>query len=96
MNISDLPEYYECEEFELIVNDNKVWINNATGLIGRFSPRGIDIHTGGECIACKTGEADFEKFVELMKEHHQIDLSTLTKRQPPIGWVERLRREGLL
>jgi hypothetical protein len=77
MKISDMPTYYCDERFELIYQDGRVWINNETGLIGRFGPKGIDVHADGECLDCKTGTADFNVFANLMFEKHGIDLSHL-------------------
>ncbi len=59
-----------------------VWVNGASGLLGRFGRNGIDIHrpaseqqTKGECLFCtheKTTPADWEMFVRGMQTHHGI------------------------
>ncbi len=66
-----------------ITSDGKsVWVNGSEGLLGRFGPNGIDVHqpataqlTGGECLHCshaRTTRADWDVFVQKMKEHWGI------------------------
>jgi len=66
----------ETKLFQVECDGRTLWVNSATegGLLGRFSPMGIDVHTKGTCLACKTGETSFTYFAQLMKQHHDIDV----------------------
>jgi hypothetical protein len=79
-----------------------VWINDESGLIGRFGPRGIDIHqtvtnqlaSGKECLFCThepTNEKDWDTFVLKMKELYSIDVPLEHK---PLFLRESLVRTG--
>jgi hypothetical protein len=69
---------------EILSAANAVWVNDATGhCIGRFGRLGIDVHHpvavqlehGGQCQACthgRTTEAEWQRFRQLMWEHHQV------------------------
>ena len=45
MRVSDLSEYWCCDRFEVVRRGERVWVNGYTGLMGRFGPRGIDVHS---------------------------------------------------
>lgn len=64
-----------------------VWVNNDRGYcIGRFSAKGIDVHTTGQdthCLYCEVGVAPFAShpdhgqwlvFIAKMKEHYDVDV----------------------
>jgi hypothetical protein len=57
-----------------------VWINGATSLLGRFGPRGVDVHTDSLCDDCKTGEPDWEHFKAKMLEVHGV--TVIDRYQP--------------
>lgn len=81
LNISDLPNYYLCKKFELKVDRDRLWINNGTGLIARFSSRGVDIHRDGLCVSCNTKELKtFNYFVAELNRIHGIDLNSLKNK----------------
>jgi hypothetical protein len=75
MESTELPKYFANDSFEIIQEDARVWINDCTGLIGRYNSRtGIDIHSDGTCNNCKTGASSFDEFAQKMLSIHQIDL----------------------
>lgn len=77
-------------DFEVVTSANRetVWVNASDGsCIGRFSRRfGIDVHNTAEaqihdgtpqCLYCthRPGTPDdWQRFIQKMREHHQIDL----------------------
>lgn len=82
MNSNEVVEYFANKKIEIRQNGGRVWVNNSSGLIGRYNPdRGIDIHTDSTCNDCRKGAHDFDEFVEGMILHHQIDLRRFTKPQ---------------
>lgn len=61
-----------------------LWINGPSGLLGRFSPLGIDIHTEGQCVDCKTGTPDFDAFAANLQIVHGIDVLPF---RSALGWL---------
>jgi hypothetical protein len=83
MLFSQLPDYYDCDRFELSKCTDRVWINDPTGLIGRFNSTGMDVHVKGQCVTCTAkGKPDFKVFVQQMKAVHGIDLTLIKKPLP--------------
>lgn len=61
--------------YEVETDGRTLWINGPI-LLGRFSRQGVDVHVDGMCIAGSCSPVpDWDKFVELMKHHHDIDPS---------------------
>ncbi len=66
-----------------------VWVNGAGSCLGRFGRNGIDIHRAlgeqqelGECLHCtheETNAADWDIFVEKMKDHYNIKVASKYK-----------------
>jgi hypothetical protein len=82
MQSTNLPSYFTNDNFEVIQVDGKVWINNRTGLIGRYHPiTGMDIHTDNTCDDCRAGVVDFDAFVTGIMAKHQIDLTKLNNNR---------------
>ncbi|AXQ69329.1 hypothetical protein HOU02_gp396 [Caulobacter phage CcrBL9] len=75
------------EHYDVVVSHDTVWVNDAVGMcIGRFGPRGIDVHAtaqdqleGAHCLACAKRTADVDQdwsfFVDNMLTHHRIKLT---------------------
>lgn len=69
---------------DITSDDRTVWVNGATGLLGRFGKMGIDIHRplteqqeSGECLFCThepTTAEDWDVFVVKMKELYGVDV----------------------
>jgi hypothetical protein len=64
-------------EYEIQADGDRVWINTADGMVGRFSKRGIDVHGEGHCApgGCEPGPCGvphWERFKAKMWEHHGI------------------------
>lgn len=82
MNWEDLPPYFINSKFEFICNGQTIWVNGQTGLIARYTKKGlIDIH-GREstCIHCSTTKThSLCEFFSLLEEYHGIKYSDLTK-----------------
>ena len=81
--------------FEVIYGSHAVWINDATGCLGRFGAAGIDLHNtkaagAKECLFC-THEAvklsDWPRFVDAMIKFHGIDI----RDQPVPRWLSETR-----
>jgi hypothetical protein len=78
------PESPDVEEplHDITTDGRTVWVNGEGGLLGRFGPRGIDVHrpmgeqsANGECLYCThshTSAADWDTFVAKMAEHFSI------------------------
>lgn len=66
---------YDNGKYQVETNGDTLWINTHT-MLGRFSPRGSDVHVGGECRpdTC-TSKPSWHHFVKGMKKHHNIDVS---------------------
>ena len=68
-----------------VTSDGKtVWVNSATGCLGRFGRFGIDIHTRDTtgCLHCTHGivsDDDWEVFKEKMLEHHGVLVGDIYK-----------------
>jgi hypothetical protein len=79
--------HVETAEYEITTNGATVWVNGATGLLGRFGIHGIDIHRKleeqsekGQCLFCThetTTGHDWMTFVAKMKEFHGIEVPVL-------------------
>lgn len=65
---------YECDDYIVDCDGDTLWINGAQ-MLGRFSPRGSDVHVDGYCCpdTC-TPNAYWPHFAEKMAEHHGIDV----------------------
>jgi len=62
---------------ELSTDGRTVWVNGSHGgMIGRFSPRGIDVHGADDvhCLDCRPApkENPWRAFAESMLEHHHV------------------------
>lgn len=69
---------------EITTDGTTVWVNGLYGLLGRFSPRGMDIHGDPRkeihCLDCgPLPENPWEHFVKGMVEHHKINVPTKYK-----------------
>ena len=71
-------------DYEICADGRVVWINDATGLIGRFSRNGIDVHVNGQCkgASCvkgpftpKTGAEAWFSFKVKMLELHSVKVA---------------------
>ena len=73
---------------DITTDGTSVWVNDSTGhCLGRFSPRGVDVHTDakkqlageGECLYCTHPPTppDWTAFVEAMRRHHRIEIATV-------------------
>lgn len=68
-------------ELFLIETDGRVvWVNGQHGLLGRFSPTGIDVHVNGKCKddSCVTEYCTpkhWRDFQQKMMIHHGIDVA---------------------
>ena len=68
-------------EFEITTDGITVWVNGPGVCIGRFGPRGVDVHRSaeeqmagmGQCLDCRE-EPDWSSFVASMKEHHGVEV----------------------
>ena len=79
--------HVETATYEITTNGTTVWVNGATGLLGRFGIHGIDIHRKleeqsekGQCLFCThetTTGHDWMTFVAKMKELHGIEVPVL-------------------
>ena len=67
-------------------DERTLWVNGAA-MLGRFSPMGVDVHTDGECVGCKTGDPDFEAFAVAMLREHNIDVTPFRSERP---WLPRI------
>ncbi|UTU07985.1 hypothetical protein CcrC1_gp299 [Caulobacter phage C1] len=75
------------QDYDVVVSHDTVWVNDAVGMcIGRFGPRGVDVHAnaqdqleGAHCLACCKRTAnphgDWGFFVNNMLNHHRIQLT---------------------
>ena len=71
------------DPYEITTDGKTVWINDATGLIGRFSRLGIDVHVDGQCrgdscvkgpFNSETGPAAWDAFKEKMLALHGVQV----------------------
>lgn len=66
-------------QYQIITTADGIWINHDSGLIGRFSRRGLDIHTlYNTCLDCKskfTTPEDWLFFKNRIMELYSIDLA---------------------
>lgn len=71
--------------YEIETDGKTMWINGPI-LLGRFSKQGVDVHVNGQCMpgSC-SAEPDWEKFVELMIRHHNIDPSPFKEH---LTWIQ--------
>ena len=70
-----MTRIYSGPLYEVTTDGKTLWVNGPV-LLGRFSPLGVDVHVDCQCVAGSCGpEPDWDRFVELMKEHHDIDVS---------------------
>jgi len=67
--------------YEIRTDGRTVWINATDGLIGRFSPLGIDVHANPgsheHCLDCRSVKQlvdPWAVFVLSMREHHNVVL----------------------
>jgi hypothetical protein len=75
MKSTQLPKHFESDNIEIIQDGGRVWINDHTGLIGRYnSHTGANIYLEGTCDWCEAGESSFDEFAQKMLSIHQIDL----------------------
>jgi hypothetical protein len=67
---------FERDGLQIECDGKTLWVNGLHGAIGRFSPRGVDVHNheNNACIGCGP-VPDWEGFVEEMQKHHGIDVS---------------------
>lgn len=75
------------QDYDVDVSRDTVWVNDAVGMcIGRFGPRGIDVHAtakdqinGAHCLACAHRSDDPDRdwgfFVDNMRLHHAVILT---------------------
>lgn len=66
---------------EVTSNGTTVWVNGPLAALGRFGPRGIDVHNaeGTGCLHCTHGATtlkDWDTFVEDMKQYHDVDVES--------------------
>lgn len=80
----DYEPIEDMNEFEILVGDRAVWINDSFGCLGRFGVMGIDVHRKlddqhlGQCLDCthaKVNPQDWTRFQSSMMTHHGVDLS---------------------
>lgn len=80
--------------YEVLYGHRAVWVNNASGCLGRFGVFGIDVHRTIEeqslghapCLYCTHARVtldDWRRFKAAMLEFHHIDLSD----QPAPVWL---------
>jgi len=80
--------------FEIVYGHRAVWINDATGCLGRLGVHGIDVHStienqvagAPQCLFCThgtVGPTDWPKFIDAMLEFHRIDI----RSQPLPVWL---------
>lgn len=82
--------------FDIRSDGTTVWVDGLDGSLGRFGPRGSDVHrTGaeqaaglGHCLACST-TPDWIEFIKAMREHHGCVISGL--HEP--AWSRESRME---
>ena len=69
--------------YQIDVGHNEtIWVNSATGCVGRFGRMGVDIHRepmaqqdGSECLCCTHGpvtETNWRLFQTEMKRHYGV------------------------
>lgn len=68
--------------FEAFSDGTTVWVNGSDGLIGRFGPRGVDVHADGKCLpnTCTSTLArqtveDWRRFRHLLLQYHNVNVS---------------------
>ena len=91
MRKSAVKVVYVDDKFEVTANGETMWVNShASGAVGRFSPRGVDVHNteNSACVNCSP-VPNWQAFVEGMRRVHGIDLSELRRELP---WVEKESR----
>lgn len=67
--------------FEIYTDGTTVWVNGPGVCLGRFGPRGVDVHRNaeeqmageGQCLDCRV-EPDWSGFVSSMQIYHQIEV----------------------
>lgn len=65
--------------YEIWTDRRTVWINDPSGLIGRFSKNGIDVHVSGACQgdSCVPGPCDrksWDLFKLKMLQLHSVEV----------------------
>jgi len=88
MRMGEMRVLAETDQYLVESDGRTLWVNSAkNGLIGRFSPRGIDVHTEGVCSACKTGSVSFTDFAQLMRAYHGVDVEPYRSALPWLSEV---------
>lgn len=79
---------------EIVTDGTTVWVNTSVCL-GRFGPRGVDVHRSADeqvsglpqCLDCRH-EPDWTAFVCSMRLHHAVEIPD--DLEP--GWSRQVRR----
>jgi len=80
------------DEVEITTDGKTVWVNGSGVCLGRFGPRGVDVHRRAEeqlaglpqCLDCRP-VPDWEAFVASMKEHHGVEVDSVFEPE----WCQR-------
>ncbi len=82
-------------EVEIFTDGTTVWVNGCGVCLGRFGPRGVDVHRNAEeqmaglnqCLDCRV-EPDWSGFVASMQEHHGVEVEAFFEPE----WTRKRRR----
>lgn len=68
-------------DVEIRSDGKTVWVNGPEVCLGRFGPRGVDVHNdaagqmeGHQCLDCRQ-EPDWEAFKASMLKYHEVEVS---------------------
>lgn len=79
----------KMKKFSIQSDGKTVWVHGIQGTVGRFGPRGIDIHSSdtSKCLLCTHGPTEAQEwnvFVEKMREIYGVEIAD--EHKP--GWLK--------